>query len=71
MKAGNHRWFDLKCIYCGARLVQSLRSLVGRTNAEIRQRQQAAITDWTAYGHDAAELTALIAGPIPYEPVKR
>jgi hypothetical protein len=66
---GKHRLYSPSCAYCGARLVQQLRDQ-RCTQAEIKQRQQAMLEVWAKF-HPMAELLALIAGPLAFEPVKK
>jgi hypothetical protein len=58
---------DPRCIFCGARLVQNLRT-VKRPAAEIAKRQRAVIAGWIAAGHAENDLMALVAGPLAIAP---
>jgi DNA-directed RNA polymerase subunit RPC12/RpoP len=62
-------YFDPLCVYCGSRIVQRLRK-VNCTQAEIKQRQQAALEVWSKF-HPMAELLELVSGPLSFEPVKK
>jgi hypothetical protein len=66
---GRWLYFDPLCVYCGSRLVQRLRK-VNCTQAEIKQRQTAMLEVWAKF-HPMAELLALAAGPLAFEPVAK
>jgi ribosomal protein S27E len=55
---GHHRMFSPSCLYCGARLIQTI-GKVGNTDAEITQRRRVVLKDWMALGHDEQELREL------------
>jgi DNA-directed RNA polymerase subunit RPC12/RpoP len=75
----DHRRFDLRCPYCGARYLQTLktwpppREIDGRTET-TKQRQEwraQVLRDWIAFGHDEQLLRELAAGEaVPLEPVE-
>lgn len=62
-----YRMFALKCIHCGARLLQRIRTLPIAASASTA-RQNAVIKDWTNYGHDKAKLLRLANGPTAIDP---
>lgn len=69
VSTGAWRRFDLKCIYCGARLIQQIPT-VSNTNAEASQRRKVVLADWCRYGHSEAEIRTLAAlSALAYEPV--
>lgn len=55
-------YFDLKCLHCGARLIQRLGKLP-RPKDEITARRRKVLADWVAYGHAEADLRALAKSP--------
>ena len=62
-----HRMYCLKCIHCGARLVQSIATLRIPVS-ESTARQAAVIRDWTQYGHNRQRLMRLVDGPMALAP---
>lgn len=46
------------CIWCGARLIQSL-GRKSRPREEIVERRRTVLADWMAHGHSEAELRRL------------
>lgn len=46
------------CLYCGARLIQSL-GRHRRPREEIADRRRAVLSDWMAHGHSEIELRRL------------
>jgi hypothetical protein len=67
---GKYRLYSPSCLYCGARLLQQIPAHSG-TTAEASQRRKAVLADWVAQGHQEAELRALVAGPLAYEPITK
>lgn len=69
-EAPAHRMFSPACLWCGARLIQSLAGLRNAHNRreEIGERRRAVLSGWMAYGHDETELRRLAKGPRPLEP---
>jgi hypothetical protein len=66
---GEHRLFDPKCLYCGARCIRRIPKFCG-TDAEAVQRRRVVLRDWMAMGHSEAELRELARGKtLAYEPV--
>lgn len=69
--SGHWRFFDPRCLWCGARLIQR----IGKLNvmpSEIRQRRQAVLKDWVAQGHAESEIRALAAAKTPaYEAITK
>ncbi len=61
-----YRMFDTKCIHCGARLLQRVRTLPIAASASTA-RQKAVIRDWVNYGHNEAKLLRLADGPMALE----
>lgn len=61
--SGKWRYFDPRCIHCGARLIQRLGKLRTVTQAEIQQRRRAVLADWIAQGHAEKEIRELVALP--------
>jgi hypothetical protein len=58
-------------MYCGARLIQRIKRMPGRTNAELSQRMTKVLNDWIAAGHSESEIRALVAGPMAVAPIGR
>jgi hypothetical protein len=54
-----HRRFELKCLWCGARLIQSIKRLESPTKEERSARCKAVLADWLKYGHSEEEIRAL------------
>ena len=67
---GHCRYYALQCAWCGARLLQKLGGL-NVTQAEIKQRRQAVLKDWIAYGHSESEIRELVKGPMSVEPITK
>lgn len=66
----DYTWHDLKCIYCGARLIKNIQRLSIPRESKI-SRCRAVLTDWTAYGHDENTIRKLVKGdPVEPEPKK-
>ncbi len=69
-----HNRHDLKCLHCGARLIQAIQRLrplptvEETTAAQIKRRCRTVLTDWVAYGHDEQQLRALAKGGMAVEP---
>lgn len=65
-------YFDVKCLHCGARLIQRLGKLP-RPRDEITARRRKVLADWVAYGHAEADLRELTKGALALapEPEKR
>jgi hypothetical protein len=62
--------YDLKCIHCGARLIQK----IGRLpipQVVATQRRKAVLKDWTEFGHSEAEIRELVAGRMALAPIAR
>lgn len=66
-QAPDYRMHCPSCIFCGARLIQSIQRL-DRPREEIRDRCRAVLSDWIAMGHDEQALRALAKGPRALEP---
>ena len=64
-----YRMFNPACLYCGARLIQSLGRLPIPAS-ECRQRRQAALALWLRQGHSEAVIRELVKGPLPIGPAK-
>ena len=63
-----HRFFSPSCLWCGARLIQTLGRLpIGET--ECRDRRKAVLSDWIGYGHNEQDLRRLARGAAPLMPV--
>lgn len=58
---GHWSRFDPACLWCGARLIQQIKSLTHRPAAERSARCKAVLTDWAAYGHSESELRELVS----------
>jgi len=62
-------FFNLGCLYCGARLIQRLGGLpIARSQVAERRREN--LAHWVAFGHSEAELRSLAkgshcVGPVP------
>lgn len=54
-----HRQHCLKCVWCGARLIQKLQRLYPLTQLQRRDRCRQALADWMGLGHSEAQLRAL------------
>lgn len=54
-----HRQHCLKCVFCGARLIQRLQRVFALAPPVRRERSRAALADWMAHGHSEAQLRAL------------
>ena len=67
---GHWRYYELHCAWCGARLIQRIGTL-NVMPSEIKQRRQAVLKDWTAFGHSETELRALVRGPMAVEPITK
>jgi hypothetical protein len=68
--SGHWRMYDLKCIYCGARLIQKIGRLqIPRVVAT--QRRMAVLADWVAFGHSEAEIRGLVSGRMALTPIVR
>jgi hypothetical protein len=70
LTTGHWRYYELQCLWCGARLIQR----IGRLQvmpSEIKQRRQAVLKDWMAWGHSEQELRDLVKGPMAVEPVQK
>ena len=60
-----------KCIYCTARLIQSLDKLRSPTSSGIAVRQRVVLQDAVAYGHSETEIRRLAKlKALAFEPVK-
>ena len=69
--SGLWRYFELSCMWCGARLIQQIPKYSG-TDAETTQRRRAVLKDWVAYGHSEQEIRALAAlKTLAFEPVTK
>lgn len=66
----NWRQYDSpKCIYCTARLIKQIGTLRAPTSAEIVARKRAVLADAMEWGHQEAQVRALVKdGPL-VEPV--
>ncbi len=62
-------YFDPRCLWCGARLINRIGRLKGRTDAELTQRRRSVLADWMAAGHAEVELRELARGPMAVAPV--
>lgn len=56
-----YRLFDPACLYCGARIIQHLGTLM-ITTSECSQRRRENLADWVAMGHDEAQIRTLAKG---------
>lgn len=57
------------CIYCGARLIQSIGTL-RRPREELIERRRKVLADWMEHGHSEAEIRRLVKlGAVPLAPV--
>lgn len=54
-----HRQHCLKCMYCGARLIQRLQRVFVLAPLQRRDRCRQVLSDWMALGHSEAQLRAL------------
>lgn len=64
------RRYDLGCVHCGARLVQTIRGLRGiRPRDELTARVKVVMDDWAAWGHDLQVLRGLVSGPPAVQPI--
>lgn len=54
-----HRQHCLKCVYCGARLIQKLQRVFVLAPPVRREKSRVALSDWMALGHSEARLRAL------------
>ena len=69
--SGSWRFYDPRCLWCGARCIQRIPKFAG-TAAEAAQRRRVVLADWMALGHAEAELRGLAkAGALAYEPVTK
>jgi hypothetical protein len=75
----HHRRFDLKCPWCGARYLQTLktwpapRDMGGRleTTKERQAWRAQVLKDWSDFGHDAEHIKKLAAAEkVPFEPLE-
>lgn len=66
--AGLHRFFSPNCLWCGARLIQSIGRLQIAASQSVERRRRV-LADWVAMGHAEQELRALAKGPMPVEPL--
>ncbi len=63
-----HIRFDLKCLHCGARLIQTIQRLrpmptvQETTEAQIKRRCRTVLDDWVTYGHVEQEVRTLAKG---------
>lgn len=64
-----YRLFSPACMYCGARLIQSLSRLT-ISASECKARRQAVLADWVAHGHSEQAIRSLVAGPLCIGPEK-
>lgn len=64
------RLYDPACLWCGARLIQSIQNLKGRVSpVRIEQRVKHVLLGWTHYGHNSQELLAMANEPnLPLQP---
>lgn len=53
-----YRLYNPACLWCGARLIQRLGTIL-RPSSEIVQRRRQVLQDWMAYGHDERRLRTL------------
>lgn len=67
---GNWRFYDPRCLWCGARCLQRIPKF-SATNAEASQRRKLVLRDWVAQGHSEIEIRELVAGPMAFEPIKK
>jgi len=70
LTSGKWRFYDPRCLWCGARLIQRIPKF-SATDAETTQRRRAVLKDWMAQGHGESELRELARGPLAFEPVKK
>jgi hypothetical protein len=68
--SGNWRFYDPRCLWCGARCIQRIPKFC-ETNAEASQRRKIVLRDWMAMGHAEKEIRELVAGPMAFEPIKK
>ena len=66
-EAPAHAMFDPACLYCGARLIQRLGTLLGPKDEIVARRRQV-LADWMAMGHSEIDLRRLAKGPVPLAP---
>ena len=65
---GLYRMFTPKCVYCGARLIQSIQRLCISPNEKV-VRCCAVLADWLTFDHNETELRRLAKEPgFSYEP---
>lgn len=62
-----YQLFNPACLYCGARLIQTLGHLQ-IPREQIVQRRRAALASWVDYGHSEAQIRALAKGKLAIEP---
>lgn len=65
----DYRMFNPACIYCGARMIQTLGKL--RIPAsQCSARRTAALHAWMEYGHDEQQIRSMVKGPLAIGPEK-
>ncbi len=52
--------YSIKCPYCGARIIQSIRGRKAVPTEERTRRAKAALADWVKWGHDESLIRQLI-----------
>ncbi len=63
--------YSIKCVYCGARIIQSIRSRKAVPVEDRTRRAKAALADWVQWGHDEAVIRQLVATGQVLEPENR
>ena len=65
---GAYRLYTPACLWCGARLIQSIQKRP-RPASEIAARCRQVLNDWVAYGHSETQIRALAkAAAMPLAP---
>ncbi len=64
-----YRLFNPVCLYCGARLIQSL-GLLPIPVSECKTRRQAMLALWLSQGHNEAQIRELVKGPLAIAPIQ-
>lgn len=54
-----HALYDVKCPWCGARLIRRIQSLKSAKEA-LQARMRAVLADWIHWGHDEQSIRALV-----------
>jgi len=66
---GLWRRFDPLCLWCGARLIQTIKGLHEVSRDRRAERMRVVLQDWVSYGHSEAELRALSSSAsVPWAP---